>query len=79
MAMQAHLVAFEYGTGSVWGYVVAPSPTDIVDRMPEVDVYEVPPAWMTTDDIATLRSQALNLDRGHGLDDLVHRSLVAAA
>lgn len=77
--MQAHLVAFEYGTGSVWGYVVAPSPTDIVDHMPEVDIYETPPAWMTNDDIATLRSCALSLDRGHGLDDLVHGSFVAAA
>ena len=77
--MQAHLVAFEYGTGSVWGYVVAPSPTEIVDRMPEVDVYAAPPAWMTHDDVTTLRSRALSLELGHGLDDLVHRSFLAVA
>lgn len=77
--MQAHLVAYEYGTGSVWGYVVASSRQEIIQKMPEVDIHEDPPAWMTADHIDVLRERHIELENGEGLDELVHRTHAVAA
>ncbi len=53
--MQAHLVAYEYGAGAAWGYVLADTVEEIEDLLPEVDVHIVPPLWMSMDDIHRLR------------------------
>lgn len=53
--MQAHLVAYEYGAGAAWGYVLADTVEEIEDTLPEVDVYVRPPAWMSMEDIHRLR------------------------
>jgi len=53
-----YLVLYDYGMGGLWAYVVAVSPAEIVDRFPELTVFESRPEWMTDDspelvDIAT--------------------------
>ena len=72
--MQTHLVAFEYGTGAVWGYVNATSRTDIESMIPEVDVFDEPPAWMTEDEVDELRRKAVDVGRNDVLDRLLRRS-----
>jgi len=54
--VKEHLVAFEYGTGTAWGYVVAQSAEAIEDAFPELDVVEQPPEWMTTEDLGAVRA-----------------------
>jgi hypothetical protein len=62
--MTDHLVAFEYGTGQVWGYIRARSTADIEALVPEVDVYEAPPAWMGDGEIRSLREHAVYVSDG---------------
>jgi len=50
--MKPHLVAYEYGSGAAWGYVMAPSADAVEKVLPEVEVFEQPPEWMTEDDLA---------------------------
>ena len=53
--MQAYLVAYEFGAGAAWGYVLADTVDEIEELLPEVDVHTVPPLWMSMDDIHHLR------------------------
>ena len=53
--MKPHLVAYEYGSGAAWGYVMAPSRDAVTRALPEVEVFDEPPEWMTSDDIEHLR------------------------
>ncbi len=70
--MQAHLVAYEYGAGAAWGYVLADSVEDIKYALPEVDVYMRPPAWMSTEDIHRLREHVtVELDGDDCLDQIL--------
>ena len=52
--MKKHLVAYEYGSGTAWGYVVAHTPDEIVEALPEVDVIEQAPSWMTTEELGAV-------------------------
>jgi hypothetical protein len=52
--VKEHLVAYEYGNGTAWGYVVAHSAADIVEALPEVDVIEQAPSWLTTEDLGAV-------------------------
>ena len=54
--VKPHLVAYEYGSGAAWGYVLAPSPAEVEKALPEVEVFEAPPSWMTADDIDGLKN-----------------------
>lgn len=42
-----HLVAYDYGQGGLWAYLLAESPEDIKNRHPELVVLEEAPSWMT--------------------------------
>ena len=75
--MTEHLVAFEYGTGCVWGYIRARSTAEIARIVPEVDVYECPPSWMREGDVRLLRERAVYLS-GSALDSILHRRTSAA-
>ena len=44
--MENYLVSYEHGSGTVWGYVSADVPQEVVAFLPEVDVWEEPPAGM---------------------------------
>jgi hypothetical protein len=72
--MQTHLVAFEYGTGAVWGYINATSRTDIESMIPEVDVFDEPPAWMTEDDLDELRRHIIDVEQNDALDRLLRKT-----
>jgi len=54
--VKEHLVAYEYGNGTAWGYVVAHSAADIVEALPEVDVIEQAPSWLTTEDLGAVHT-----------------------
>ncbi len=70
--MQAHLVAYEYGAGAAWGYVLADTVEEIENLLPEVDVYNLPPLWMSMDDIHRLREHVtVELADGDYLDQIL--------
>lgn len=56
--MKTHLVAYEYGSGAAWGYIVAESREAIAAQVPEVEIHDRPPTWMTDDDVAVVREHA---------------------
>jgi hypothetical protein len=77
-----NLVAFEYGTGRIWGYITGATPQEIVARLPELDVYDESPAWMTDADIEGLRRHAtweLNGSASTLLDKIIASRIVAEA
>ncbi len=75
--MTDHLVAYEYGTGQVWGYIRARSSADIESIVPEVEVYSEAPSWMSEGELRTLREGAVYLS-GNALDSIVHHRHSAA-
>ncbi len=81
--MDDYLVAFEYGSGTVWGYVTADSEDHIEYELPEVDVYGSPPGWMTVDEVALMRTEAISVETPHAIDALLEqrktRSIEAAS
>ncbi len=74
--MTDHLVAYEYGTGQVWGCIRARSTADISAVVPEVDVYDAPPPWMGEGEVRLLRERASISPTA--LDSIVHRRTTAA-
>jgi hypothetical protein len=68
--MSEHLVAYEYGTGVVWGFVRAESADAITDAVPEVDVYKGAPAFFTKEDLDSLREGAIPLAAGSVVERL---------
>ena len=56
--MKTHLVAYEYGSGAAWGYIVAESREAIAAQVPEVEIHDAPPVWMTDDDVEVVRQHA---------------------
>ena len=75
--MTDHLVAYEYGTGQVWGCIKARSTAEISAVVPEVDVYDAPPPWMGEGEVRLLRERAIYLS-ADALDSIVHRRTSAA-
>jgi len=75
--MTDHLVAYEYGTGQVWGCIRARSTAEISVMVPEVDVYDTPPAWMGEGEVRRLRERPIYLS-DHALDSILHRRTTAA-
>lgn len=69
--METYLVAFEYGSGTVWGYVTAASAEVLEAGLPEVDVHDTPPAWMTVDEVAHMRMSPIPLEGPRCLDRLL--------
>lgn len=70
--MTDHLVAYEYGTGVVWGCVRARSSQEIQAVAPELDVYTAPPTWMPDERVRSIRERAVYLGDGV-LDSVLHR------
>lgn len=69
--METYLVSYEYGSGTVWGYVMAASPAEVLAFLPEVDVWDDPPAWLTTRELSGLAAQPpIEVDRTNALDSL---------
>lgn len=53
--MRPHLVAYEYGNGQAWGYVLAQSTAQIAALQPDLEIYEEPPSWLTPADQQRVR------------------------
>ncbi len=70
--MSDHLVVYEYGTGAIWGYVRAESAAEIAAAVPELDVPDGAPPWLTTEDLEALRRRRIELSDGRVLDRLMH-------
>jgi len=49
------LIAYEYGTGGVWGIMNARSRDEIASIYPEIVVVDTPPSWMKLDYLEYLR------------------------
>jgi hypothetical protein len=80
--MDGFYVAYEYGTGAAWAFVKAETADQVVDEIPELDVYETPPEWMTIDDLHQVRKHAsVDMADSAGLDEVLAASsrLMAAA
>ena len=70
--MSDHLVVYEYGTGAIWGYVGAESAAEIAAAVPELDVPDGAPPWLTTEDLEALRRRRIELSDGRVIDRLMH-------
>lgn len=56
--MDGFYVAYEYGTGAAWAFVKAETADEVVAELPELDVYDTPPEWMTIEDLHQVREHA---------------------
>jgi hypothetical protein len=70
--LSEHLVAYEYGTGMVWGFVRAESADAITSAVPEVDVYDGAPPHLTVDDLRRLKESTVKLSDGNVVERLMH-------
>ena len=81
--MDGFYVAYEYGSGAAWAFVKAATADEVVAELPELDVYETPPEWMTIEDLHRVREHAyVELDQHANLDvilDASRRLLKAAS
>ncbi len=70
--MERFLVSYEYGSGTVWGYVAADGAHEVVAFLPEVDVWEEPPASLTAEDLAQIALQpSVLVDSADAIDVLL--------
>ncbi len=69
--MDTYLVAFEYGSGTVWGCVTADSADQVEMELPEVDVHDSPPEWMTVDEVVSLQTEAVPVETPDCIDHLL--------
>ena len=70
--MEKFLVSYEHGAGTVWGYVTADVPQEVTAFLPEVDVWDEPPAGLPAEllaDIAML--PAIDVDSTNAIDLLL--------
>lgn len=73
--MDGFYVAYEYGSGAAWAFVQADTVADVIAEFPELDVYEIPPDWMTVEDLHQVREHAsVTLGRSSNLDHILQAS-----
>lgn len=72
--MDGFFVAYEYGSGAAWAFVKADTAADVIAELPEVDVYDSPPEWMTVDDLDQAQACAVELDGDATLDRILDAS-----
>lgn len=78
--MKTHLVAYEYGSGAAWGYIVAESREAIVAQVPEVEIHDAPPVWMTEHDVEVVRQHATVEVGNDAVDRILEgKKLIASA
>jgi hypothetical protein len=54
-----YFVLYDYGQGGLWTIVVADSAEQIRRRLPEVMVFDAPPASLSTEAVDAIRAQGL--------------------
>lgn len=73
--MDGFYVAYEYGTGAAWAFVKAETPAEVVAELPELDVYETPPEWMTIEDLHQVREHAsVEIESAMSIDRILDAS-----
>lgn len=74
-ALDGFYVAYEYGSGAAWAFVKANSAEEVVAELPELDVYDTPPDWMTVEDLHQVRRHAsLDIHETSSLDEVLAAS-----
>lgn len=74
-ALDGFYVAYEYGSGAAWAFVKADTAEEVVAELPEVDVYDTPPEWMTIDDLHRVREHAsLDIHETASVDEILEAS-----
>jgi hypothetical protein len=61
------LVAYDYGQGAAWAYVLATSVEDITRRSPELTVFAEPPTWWESRGMESLNPDASGRTIGRGV------------
>jgi hypothetical protein len=56
------LVCYDYGTGGLWGALIASSATAIAAKYPELDVSDALPSWISSEELRKYREAPLWLD-----------------
>lgn len=70
--MESFLVSYEYGSGTIWGYVAADGAHEVAAFLPEVDVWEEPPPGLSTSDLADIALQpSIPVDAMDAIDVLL--------
>lgn len=73
--MDGFFVAYEYGTGAAWAFVKAETADEVIAEVPELDVYDTPPEWMTIEDLHQVRRHAsLDISETAGVDAILAAS-----
>ncbi|MCP3993952.1 MAG: hypothetical protein GY722_02660 [bacterium] len=73
--MDGFYVAYEYGSGAAWAFVKAETAEEVVAQLPELDVYDTPPEWMTIEDLHRVREHAsVDIGRQASLDQILEAS-----
>ena len=70
--MEHFLVSYEYGSGTVWGYVEADGTHEVEAFLPEVDVWDDPPSSLSVEHLAEIASQPpVRVDTRNAIDALL--------
>ncbi len=72
--MDGFYVAYEYGSGAAWAFVKADTADEVVAEVPELDVYDTPPEWMTVEDLHQVRQHASVEIAATSLDSILDAS-----
>ncbi len=73
--MDGYYVAYEYGSGAAWAFVKAETPDEVVAELPELDVYDTPPEWMTIEDLHQVRQHAaVDINKARSVDHILQAS-----
>lgn len=59
---RAFLVMYDYGSGGLWGVMLARSPDEIKRVYPELEIVPDQPAWMTSEYFDELADTPYELD-----------------
>jgi hypothetical protein len=59
---QEFLVAYDYGMGAAWTFVLADSEAQVRQRLPEVTIVHERPAWMSEEHERRLHEQAIDIE-----------------
>lgn len=74
-AVDGFYVAYEYGSGAAWAFVKAETADDVVAELPELDVYDTPPDWMTVEDLHQVRRHAaVDIEELASIDNILDAS-----
>lgn len=57
MPAKSFFVLYDYGQGGLWAVIRAQSPEQVQRRYPELEVFEHPPAELSTEVLARIRDQ----------------------